>query len=234
MSDVFIVAAKRTPIGKSELPVKGIFVRFTFCKFTFNFVGALNGSLASIPSHELGSTLIKNVISETKVAPEDVSEVILGQVLGCGQGQNPARQAALNAGLPNTVPAMGVNMVCGSGLRSVALAAQAIKCGDSNIVIAGGQESMSQAVHFSHLRNGIKFGNTEFKDSLLVDGLTDAFDNIHMGITAENVAKEFNIRYLGSSILNPIVLLLYDLRLGCRRLHIIDALSQNGNLIIFT
>ena len=190
--------------------------------------------MASIPSHELGSTLIKNVISETKVAPEDVSEVILGQVLGCGQGQNPARQAALNAGLPNTVPAMGVNMVCGSGLRSVALAAQAIKCGDSNIVIAGGQESMSQAVHFSHLRNGIKFGNTEFKDSLLVDGLTDAFDNIHMGITAENVAKEFNIRYLGSSILNPIVLLLYDLRLGCRRLHIIDALSQYGNLIIFT
>merc|ERR550532_1983509 len=169
MSEVVIVAAKRTPIG------------------------SLNGNLSSIPSHELGQNVIKALLDTTKVAPEDISEVILGQVLTCGQGQNPARQASINAGLPDTVPAMGVNMVCGSGLRSVALAAQSISSGDASIIIAGGQESMSQAVHYLQLRNGIKFGNTDVKDSLLMDGLTDAFDNCHMGITAENVAKEFEI-----------------------------------------
>jgi len=169
MSEVVIVAAKRTPIG------------------------SLNGNLSSIPSHELGQNVIKALLDTTKVAPEDISEVILGQVLTCGQGQNPARQASINAGLPVNVPAMGVNMVCGSGLRSVALAAQSIRSGDASIIIAGGQESMSQAVHYLQLRNGIKFGNTDVKDSLLMDGLTDAFDNCHMGITAENVAKEFEI-----------------------------------------
>lgn len=117
----------------------------------------------------------------------------MGQVLTCGQGQNPARQASVNAGIPHSVPAMSVNMVCGSGLKAVALGAQAIMTGDAQIVVAGGQESMSQAVHFAQLRNGIKFGDTSLKDSLIVDGLTDAFNQYHMGITAENVAKEFNV-----------------------------------------
>ena len=117
----------------------------------------------------------------------------MGQVLTCGQGQNPARQAAINAGLPHSVCAYGLNMVCGSGLKAVTLAAQAIEAEDDKIIVAGGQESMSQAVHFLHLRNGIKFGDATMKDSMVSDGLTDAFDKCHMGITAENVAKEFNI-----------------------------------------
>lgn len=125
--------------------------------------------------------------------PDDVDEVIMGQVLTCGQGQNPARQASVNAGIPHAVPALSVNMVCGSGLRSVALAAQAVMTSDAHIVVAGGQESMSQAVHFAHLRQGIKFGDASLKDSLIVDGLTDAFNQYHMGITAENVAKDFSI-----------------------------------------
>lgn len=171
--EAVIVAAARTPIG------------------------ALNGSLASVSSHELGSTVIKALLGRSNVEADQVSEVILGQVLSCGQGQNPARQSAINAGLPHSVPAMGVNMVCGSGLKAVVLAAQAIEAAseddDKQIFIAGGQESMSQAVHFVNLRNGIKFGDATLKDSMVSDGLTDAFERIHMGITAENVAKEFNI-----------------------------------------
>merc|ERR1711976_108610 len=168
-SEAVIVAAARTPIG------------------------ALNGSLASIPPHELGSTVIKSLLNSTNVETDQVSEVILGQVLTCGQGQNPARQAAINAGLPHSICAYGLNMVCGSGLKAVTLAAQAIEAEDDKIIVAGGQESMSQAVHFLHLRNGIKFGDATMKDSMVIDGLTDAFDKCHMGITAENVAKEFNI-----------------------------------------
>lgn len=156
-------------------------------------IGALNGSLSSVPSHELGSVVIKEVLRRSNIQADDVSDVIMGQVLTCGQGQNPARQASVNAGLPHSVSAMSLNMVCGSGLRSVALAAQSIKSGDAQIVVAGGQESMSQAVHFAHLRNGIKFGDASLKDSLVFDGLTDAFNQYHMGITAENVAKEYNI-----------------------------------------
>lgn len=156
-------------------------------------IGALNGSLSSVPSHELGSVVIKDVLRRSNIQADDVSDVIMGQVLTCGQGQNPARQASVNAGLPHSVSAMSLNMVCGSGLRSVALAAQSIKSGDAQIVVAGGQESMSQAVHFAHLRNGIKFGDASLKDSLVFDGLTDAFNQYHMGITAENVAKEYNI-----------------------------------------
>jgi len=171
--EAVIVAAARTPIG------------------------ALNGSLASVSSHELGSTVIKALLGRSNVEADQVSEVILGQVLSCGQGQNPARQSAINAGLPHSVPAMGVNMVCGSGLKAVVLAAQAIEAAseddDKQIFIAGGQESMSQAVHFVNLRNGIKFGDATLKDSMVSDGLTDAFERIHMAITAENVAKEFNI-----------------------------------------
>jgi len=171
--EAVIVAAARTPIG------------------------ALNGSLASVSSHELGSTVIKALLGRSNVEADQVSEVILGQVLSCGQGQNPARQSAINAGLPHSVPAIGVNMVCGSGLKAVVLAAQAIEAAseddDKQIFIAGGQESMSQAVHFVNLRNGIKFGDATLKDSMVSDGLTDAFERIHMGITAENVAKEFNI-----------------------------------------
>jgi len=169
MAEAVIVAAARTPIG------------------------ALNGSLGSVPGHDLGSTVIGEVLRRSNIQPDDVSEVIMGQVLTCGQGQNPARQASVIAGIPHSVPATSVNMICGSGLRSVVWAAQSIMTGDSQIVVAGGQESMSQAVHYAHLRNGIKFGDAALKDSLIIDGLTDAFNQYHMGITAENVAKEFNI-----------------------------------------
>lgn len=159
----------------------------------FELLGALNGALGSVASHELGSVVIAEALRRSNVQPDDVSEVIMGQVLTCGQGQNPARQASVNAGLPHSVPAASINMVCGSGLKAVAMAAQAVKLGDAQIVVAGGQESMSQAVHYAHLRNGIKFGDSSLKDSLITDGLTDAFNQYHMGITAENVAKEFNI-----------------------------------------
>ena len=188
-SEAVIVAAARTPIGNVFLHLK--YSIFTLILFVL--VGALNGSLASIPSHELGSTVIKSLLNCTNVETDQVSEVILGQVLTCGQGQNPARQAAINAGLPHSVCAYGLNMVCGSGLKAVTLAAQTIEAEDDKIIVAGGQESMSQAVHFLHLRNGIKFGDATMKDSMVSDGLTDAFDKCHMGITAENVAKEFNI-----------------------------------------
>lgn len=156
-------------------------------------VGSFSGSIASVPAHELGKTVIAEAISRAGVAPADVSEVILGQVLTAGQGQNPARQASVAAGLPHETPAVTINQVCGSGLRTVAMGMQAIKSGDAKIVVAGGQESMSQSTHVAHLRNGTKMGNLEMVDSMIKDGLWDAFNGYHMGTTAENVAKEFNI-----------------------------------------
>lgn len=156
-------------------------------------VGSFNGSLATVSAHELGQTVISEAISRAGVAPEDVSGVILGQVLTAGQGQNPARQASVGAGLPHETPAVTINQVCGSGLRTVALGMQSIKSGDANIVVAGGQESMSQSTHVAHMRNGTKMGNLEMVDSMIKDGLWDAFNGYHMGTTAENVAKEFQI-----------------------------------------
>ena len=156
-------------------------------------VGSFNGALSSVPAQYLGQTAITAVLERAKVKPEEVSEVILGQILTAGQGQNPARQASVNAGVPVEVPAYGVNILCGSGLKSVALGAQAIKNGDSSIVVAGGQESMSQAPHVAYLRNGQKMGSIEFMDSMLRDGLMDAFQGYHMGTTAENIAQKWQI-----------------------------------------
>jgi len=156
-------------------------------------VGSFNGSLASVSAQELGQTVISEAISRAGVAPEDVSEVILGQVLTAGQGQNPARQASVGAGLPHETPAVTINQVCGSGLRTVAMGMQSIKSGDANVVVVGGQESMSQSTHVAHLRNGTKMGGLEMVDSMIKDGLWDAFNGYHMGTTAENVAKEFQI-----------------------------------------
>ncbi len=156
-------------------------------------VGSFNGSLASVSAQELGQTVISEAISRAGVAPEDVSEVILGQVLTAGQGQNPARQASVGAGLPHETPAVTINQVCGSGLRTVAMGMQSIKSGDADVVVVGGQESMSQSTHVAHLRNGTKMGGLEMVDSMIKDGLWDAFNGYHMGTTAENVAKEFQI-----------------------------------------
>jgi acetyl-CoA C-acetyltransferase len=156
-------------------------------------VGSFNGSFAALSAHELGRTAIKAALERAKVSPEEVSEVILGQILTAGQGQNPARQAAINAGVPHGSPAWLVNMVCGSGLRSVALGAQAIRNGDSAIVVSGGQESMSQSTHAAYLRSGQKMGALELVDTMLKDGLWDAFNGYHMGMTAENVAREWQI-----------------------------------------
>jgi acetyl-CoA C-acetyltransferase len=156
-------------------------------------IGNFNGTLGSMPAHKLGQTVIKAVLEQCKVKGEDVSEVIMGQILSCGEGQNPARQASIGAGIPKEVPAWIVNQVCGSGLRSVALGYQAIKAGQSNIVIAGGQESMSMCPHGMNMRNGQKMGNAEFTDLMIKDGLTDAFSATHMGITAENIAEKYNI-----------------------------------------
>lgn len=166
---VAIVAAKRTAIG--------------------NF----NGTISSLPAHKLGEAVIKQVMTDAKLNPNEISEVIVGQILACGAGQNPARQASMAAGIAKETPAWIINQVCGSGLRSVALGAQAIKSGDSHIVIAGGQESMSQCPHGMHLRNGQKMGSAEMVDLMIKDGLTDAFSSTHMGITAENVAEKFGI-----------------------------------------
>jgi acetyl-CoA C-acetyltransferase len=166
---IAIVAAKRTPIG--------------------NF----NGGLASLSAAELGSLVISNILAETGVSPADVNDVILGQVLTATVGQNPARQAAIKAGIPDTATALTINQVCGSGLRSVALGAQAIACGDASIVIAGGQESMSQSPHAVHMRNGTKMGNASLTDTMITDGLWDCFGNYHMGTTAENIAEKFGI-----------------------------------------
>jgi len=156
-------------------------------------VGSFNGSLSSLPGHELGSIAIKAALERAGVQPGDVSEVILGQVLTAGQGQNPARQASIAAGIPVDSPAFTINQVCGSGLRAVALGAQQIKEGDASIVVAGGQESMSQSMHAAHMRNGTKMGNVSFIDTMIKDGLWDAFNNYHMGTTAENVARQWQI-----------------------------------------
>jgi acetyl-CoA C-acetyltransferase len=167
--EIVIVAAARTPVG------------------------SFNGSLASLPAHELGQIVIKAAMERAKLKPEDVSEVILGQVLTAAQGQNPARQASIGAGLPIETPAWGLNQVCGSGLRAVVNGAQQIALGSAAIVIAGGQESMSQSVHAAHLRNGVKMGNTDLIDTMIKDGLWDAFNGYHMGNTAENVANKWQI-----------------------------------------
>ncbi len=156
-------------------------------------VGSFNGALASVPAHELGKVAIKEAIKRAKIEPKDVNEVIMGQILAAGAGQNPARQAAINAGIPVEAPAWGMNQLCGSGLRAVALGAQQILDGSSQIVVAGGQESMSQAPHVMHLRDGTKMGDTKLIDTMLRDGLMDAFHGYHMGTTAENVAKQNQI-----------------------------------------
>src|SRR5579864_2336000 len=167
--DIVIVGAARTPVG------------------------SFNGAFANLPAHELGAVAIKAALARAGVEAPRVSEVILGQILTAGQGQNPARQASIMAGVPVDVPAWGVNQLCGSGLRSVALGFQAILNGDSDIVVAGGQESMSQAPHCAHMRNGIKMGSLELVDTMIKDGLWDAFNGYHMGNTAENVARQWQI-----------------------------------------
>ncbi len=167
--DIVIVGAARTPVG------------------TFN------GSLASLPAHELGKVAIREALKRAGVEPTRVSEVIVGQILTAGQGQNPARQASIGAGIPVESPAWGVNQLCGSGLRAVALGFQALLNGDSEIVVAGGQESMSQAPHCAHLRDGTKMGDLKLVDTMIKDGLWDAFNGYHMGNTAENVAKQWQI-----------------------------------------
>ena len=169
MTDVVIVSAARTPIG------------------------AFNGALSTLPAHELGKIAIVEALRRAKVDAKEVSEVILGHVLTGGTGQNPARQAAIAAGIPVESTAYAINQVCGSGLRSVALGYQAIRNGDSEIVVAGGQESMSLAPHCMHLRNGVKMGDTQMIDTMIRDGLWDAFNGYHMGITAENVAEKWQI-----------------------------------------
>jgi acetyl-CoA C-acetyltransferase len=156
-------------------------------------VGAFNGGLASFAAHQLGEVAIREALRRAEVAPEEVSEVIMGQILAAGEGQNPARQAAVAAGIPFEVTAYGVNQLCGSGLRTVALGFQAIRAGDSEIVVAGGQESMSQAPHCIHLRNGVKMGDADLVDTMIRDGLWDAFNGYHMGNTAENVATRWQI-----------------------------------------
>jgi acetyl-CoA C-acetyltransferase len=156
-------------------------------------IGSFNGAFASVPAHYLGEVAIRAVLERAGVAPAEVSEVIVGQILTAGQGQNPARQASVNAGVPVEVPAWGVNQLCGSGLRSVALGLQAIQQGDSAIVVAGGQESMSQAPHAAYLRAGQKMGDLGLVDTMIKDGLWDAFNGYHMGQTAENVAEKYQI-----------------------------------------
>ena len=156
-------------------------------------VGSIGKSLKNVPGEELGSTVIKETIKRSNLKPAEIDEVIMGQVLTGGAGQNPARQAAMKSGVPKEKPAYVVNQVCGSGIRSIASGFQSIKSGDSNIVIAGGQESMSLAPHAVHLRDGKKLGNTELTDTMIKDGLWDAFHGYHMGVTAENVATKFQV-----------------------------------------
>ncbi len=156
-------------------------------------IGAFNGGLASLPAHKLGEIAIAEVLRRAQVEPRDVSEVILGQILAAGEGMNPARQAAIGAGIPHEATAYSVNQVCGSGLRTVALGFQAIRNGDSEIVVAGGQESMSQSPHCIHLRNGVRMGDGQLVDTMIKDGLWDAFNGYHMGNTAENVAQRWQI-----------------------------------------
>jgi acetyl-CoA C-acetyltransferase len=170
MEDVVIVAAGRTAVGK------------------------FGGSLAKVSAADLGAHVIKQLLAKSGVSPDAVSEVLMGQVLTAAAGQNPARQASIKAGLPDTIPAMTINMVCGSGLRATHLAAQAIKCGDAKIVIAGGQESMSMAPHaMPGSRDGFRMGDAKLVDTMIVDGLWDAFNQYHMGVTAENVARKYDV-----------------------------------------
>jgi acetyl-CoA C-acetyltransferase len=156
-------------------------------------VGSLNKSLKNVPGYELGSAVIKGSLDQSKIKKEDIDEIIMGQVLTGGAGQNPARQASIHSGIPKEKPAYVVNQVCGSGIRSVASGYQSIKSGDSKIIIAGGQESMSLAPHAIHLRDGKKLGDTEMTDTMIKDGLWDAFHGYHMGVTAENVATKFQV-----------------------------------------
>lgn len=156
-------------------------------------IGSFNGVFANVPAHKLGEVVIKETLARTNVAGADVSEVILGQILTGAAGPNPARQASLAAGLPQEVPAWGINQLCGSGLRAVCLGYQAIRNGDSSIVIAGGQESMTQSPHAARMRTGTKMGDATFVDTMLYDALVDPFHKIHMGGTAENIAKQFGI-----------------------------------------
>jgi acetyl-CoA C-acetyltransferase len=170
MNDVVIVAALRSGVGK------------------------FNGAIGKVPAAELGAQIIKALLARTKVDPEQISEVIMGQVLTAGVGQNPARQALIRAGLPDRIPGMTINKVCGSGLKATHLAAQAIKCGDADIIIAGGQESMSSAPHvLQGSRDGFRMGDAKLTDSMIHDGLWDIYNDYHMGVTAENVAKKYEI-----------------------------------------
>ncbi|MEO0410920.1 MAG: acetyl-CoA C-acetyltransferase [Pseudomonadota bacterium] len=169
MTEVVIASAARTPVG------------------------SFSGALSSVSAHYLGEVAIKGALERAGVDGADVSEVIMGQILSAGQGQNPARQASVNAGIPVESPAWGVNQLCGSGLRAVALGFQAIVNGDSSVVVAGGQESMSQAPHCQNMRNGTKMGPVQLIDTMIHDGLWDAFNGYHMGNTAENVAEKFQI-----------------------------------------
>jgi acetyl-CoA C-acetyltransferase len=166
---IVIVAAKRTPIGN------------------------LGGGLSSLSAHELGAQVIRHVLTDANVKAEEVDEVIFGQVLTAGVGQNPARQAAIAAGIPQDKTALTINQVCGSGLRTIAMGLQSISNDDAKIVIAGGQESMSRAPHATYMREGVKFGNVEMTDTMIKDGLWDIFNNYHMGITAENIAQKYQI-----------------------------------------
>ena len=168
-ADIVIVGAARTPVG------------------------SFNGAFANVPAHELGATAIKAALERAKVKPDEVDEVILGQVLAAGEGQNPARQAAMKAGIPQEATAWGLNQLCGSGLRAVALGLQQIANGDANIIVAGGQESMSMAPHAQHMRGGTKMGDIKIVDTMLKDGLMDAFHGYHMGNTAENVAQKWQL-----------------------------------------
>src|SRR5262249_1788330 len=156
-------------------------------------VGSFNGAFATVPAHELGAVAIKAALERAGVEAAEVNEVTLGQVLQAGEGQNPARQAAMKAGIPKETTAWGVNQLCGSGLRAVALGMQQIVTGDAKIIVAGGQESMSMAPHAAHLRGGVKMGDMKMTDTMIKDGLTDAFYGYHMGITAENVARQWQL-----------------------------------------
>jgi acetyl-CoA C-acetyltransferase len=167
--DIVIVSAARTPVG------------------------SFNGAFGTLPAHELGAVAIKGALERAKVKPDEVDEVILGQILSAGEGQNPARQAAMKAGVPQEKTAWGLNQLCGSGLRAVALGMQQIANGDADIIVAGGQESMSMAPHAAHLRGGVKMGDMKFVDTMIKDGLLDAFHGYHMGNTAENVAARYQI-----------------------------------------
>ncbi|MEE6475514.1 hypothetical protein FKM82_010778 [Ascaphus truei] len=156
-------------------------------------IGSFNGALSSLPAHVLGSAVITEVLKRANIQPKEISEVIFGHVLTAGAGQNPVRQASVSAGIPYSIPAWSCQMICGSGLKAVSLGAQSIMTGESDVVVAGGMESMSQAPHLVHMRAGVKAGDVSLQDSIICDGLTDAFYKYHMGITAENVAKQWKI-----------------------------------------